>query len=300
MDTSSTFELKRGERLWRIDFSAMASPCEVLCETDDFDFARALAQFAAAEARRIDEKFSRYKAGSVVAAILESRGRSITVDDETARLLDYGEMLWRVSEGRFDLTSGILRHAWQFEEATHAPEPTRIPELMRCVGWQRLQWASPVLTLPAGMEIDFGGIGKEYAVDRVADFAARESGDPVLVNFGGDLRCTGAAPASGAWQVGIESLSQARPAREADRAEVRRARDQRRCTPRDRHRRPALRPHPRRPHRLAGGRRAALRHRRRADLLTGGQLLHPRHAPRRRRRGLPASGKPSLLGTSLT
>jgi FAD:protein FMN transferase len=207
LDTNSTFELKRDQRLWRIEFSAMASPCELLCETENLDFARALAQFAAAEARRIDEKFSRYKAGSVVAAMLESRGRSLTVDEETARLLDYGEMLWRVSEGRFDLTAGILRHAWQFEEASHAPQPERIPELMRYVGWQRLQWASPVLMLPAGMEIDFGGIGKEYAVDRVADFAARESPDPVLVNFGGDLRCTGAPPACGAWQVGIESLA---------------------------------------------------------------------------------------------
>jgi thiamine biosynthesis lipoprotein len=209
LDTNSTFELTRDKRLWRIEFSAMASPCEVLCETGDLDFARALAQYATAEARRIDEKFSRYKAGSVVAAILESRGRSITVDDETARLLDYGEVLWRISDGRFDLTSGILRHAWQFEEATHAPAPERIPELMRYVGWQRLQWTSPVLTLPAGMEVDFGGIGKEYAVDRVADWAARESRDPVLVNFGGDLRCTGTVPTSGAWRVGIESLAKA-------------------------------------------------------------------------------------------
>jgi thiamine biosynthesis lipoprotein len=218
LDTNSTFDLTRDKRLWRIEFGAMASPCEILCETEDLDFARALGAYAAAEARRIDEKFSRYKADSVVAAMLESRGRSITVDDETAKLLDYGEMLWRVSEGRFDLTSGILRHAWQFEEATQAPDPQRIPELMRYVGWQRLQWAPPVLTLPAGMEVDFGGIGKEYAVDRVADWAARESGDPVLVNFGGDLRCTGAAPASGAWQVGIESL--AKPGQPAKRIEL--------------------------------------------------------------------------------
>jgi len=185
----------------------MASPCEVLCETEDLAFARALGAYAAAEAHRIDAKFSRYKAGSVVGDILASRGGSITVDEETARLLDFGETLWRVSEGRFDLTSGILRHAWQFEEATDAPRPEHIPDLMRHVGWQRLQWTSPVLTLPVGMEIDFGGIGKEYAVDRVADWAARESRDPVLVNFGGDLRAAGAAPASGAWQVGIESLA---------------------------------------------------------------------------------------------
>ena len=49
----------------------MASPCEVLCETEDLDFARALGEFAAAEARRIDEKFSRYKPGSVIAGMLE-------------------------------------------------------------------------------------------------------------------------------------------------------------------------------------------------------------------------------------
>ena len=68
----------------------MASPCEVLCETEDLDFARSLGEFASAEARRIDGKFSRYKAGSVVAGMLEHRGQPITVDEETARLLDYG------------------------------------------------------------------------------------------------------------------------------------------------------------------------------------------------------------------
>ena len=183
----------------------MASPCEILCETEDLDFARALGEHAAAEARRIDEKFSRYKAGSVVAQILENRGRSITVDEETARLLDYGEMLWRVSEGRFDLTSGILRHAWQFEEATQAPDTKRIPELMRSVGWQRLQWAPPVLTLPAGMEIDFGGIGKEYAVDRAAKLGAEAGGVPILVNFGGDLCATGPRRKGSPWKVGIEA-----------------------------------------------------------------------------------------------
>ena len=66
-----------------------------------------------------------------------------------------------------------------------------------------------MLTLPEGMEIDFGGIGKEYAVDRVADWAAGESECPVLVNFGGDLRCTGAPPAERRLEVGIESIEHA-------------------------------------------------------------------------------------------
>ena len=80
----------------------------------------ALGDFAAARRAASTSKFSRYQAGSVVNAILASRGKRYRVDDETARLLDFGEVLWRLSEGRFDLTSGILRHAWQFEEG-----PTR-------------------------------------------------------------------------------------------------------------------------------------------------------------------------------
>jgi thiamine biosynthesis lipoprotein len=65
-----------------------------------------------------------------------------------------------------------------------------------------------MLRLPEGMEIDFGGIGKEYAVDLVVNWISTQTDCPVLVNFGGDLRCTGEPPRNGAWQVGIESIAQ--------------------------------------------------------------------------------------------
>jgi thiamine biosynthesis lipoprotein len=71
------------------------------------------------------------------------------------------------------------------------------------VGFGKLQWQSPYLLLPAGMELDFGGIGKEYAVDRAYDLLAARDGTPFLVNFGGDLRAN-RPPAHGPWQIGIE------------------------------------------------------------------------------------------------
>ena len=187
---------------------AMASPCEVICETDDAGLALRIGEYACAEAQRIDRKFSRYRRDSLVHAIHASRGRPFRVDDETARLLDYGAALWRLSEGAFDLTSGVLRYAWNFDEGPVVAEPGRIPELLERIGWQRLRWEPPFLTLPEGMEIDFGGIGKEYVVDLVADWVATQTKSAVLVNFGGDLRCTGAPPASGAWLVGIESIEE--------------------------------------------------------------------------------------------
>ncbi len=53
------------------------------------------------------------------------------------------------------------------------------------------------------MELDFGGIGKEYAVDRAFDLVAARSSTPFLINFGGDMRAS-RAPSHGPWQVGIE------------------------------------------------------------------------------------------------
>ena len=76
---------------------------------------------------------------------------------------------------------------------------------MARVGWGRAKWSRPLLQLPAGMEIDLGGIGKEYAVDRCG-VLMREAGDvAVLINFGGDLLATAAPHNRDAWKVGIES-----------------------------------------------------------------------------------------------
>jgi thiamine biosynthesis lipoprotein len=90
------------------------------------------------------------------------------VDPETALLLDYAATCHEVSEGKFDITSGALRRVWKFDGGDRVPTDSAVAEVLRHVGWQRVTWANPTLTLPAGMEIDLGGIGKEYAVDRAA------------------------------------------------------------------------------------------------------------------------------------
>lgn len=197
-----------GNHVWRGSFVAMANPCEILLETQDAALAKQLTDLAANEARRIEYKFSRYRDDSVIHAINNSAGNPVEVDSETAQLLDYGQLLWQLSEHAFDITSGILRRIWKFDAGNDPPSQHQINEYLRLIGWQRVQWQAPFITLVAGMELDFGGIGKEYAVDRVAGLLSELTTEPVLINFGGDLRAIGSLPASGAWQVGIESITQ--------------------------------------------------------------------------------------------
>lgn len=184
----------------------MASPCELLLATEDEHEAAMLTQLVADEAWRIEQKFSRYRDDNIVHAINNASGRPVEVDDETARLLDFADTCWRVSEGRFDVTSGVLRRAWRFDGSDHVPSKKEVHALRRRIGWHKVVWRRPRFMLPAGMEIDFGGIGKEYAVDRCALLVATRTASGALVNFGGDLRATGPRADGSPWQVGIEKV----------------------------------------------------------------------------------------------
>jgi thiamine biosynthesis lipoprotein len=104
----------------------------------------------------------------------------------------------------FDITSGVLRQAWKFDGSDRVPDDELVQAALRHVGWQRVLWQSGQLTLEAGMEIDFGGIGKEYAVDRAAGLVAAEFDASCLINFGGDLVITHPRTDGLPWRVGIE------------------------------------------------------------------------------------------------
>ena len=107
------------------------------------------------------------------------RGRPVAVDDETAHLLDYAATCHEISDGLFDITSGVLRRVWRFDGGDRVPDRRRRAEVLAHVGWHRVTWQRPALTLPAGMEIDLGGIGKEYAVDRAAALVAARTASAV-------------------------------------------------------------------------------------------------------------------------
>ena len=189
---------------WLGTFNAMASPCEILIDSDDEALAKRLCQLAHDETRRIEQKYSRYQADSALSKINHSNGKPVSVDDETAQLFDYAEQCWRLSQGKFDITSGVLRAAWRFDGSDRIPTAAAVIALLDRVGWQKLQWRKPQLILPAGMELDFGGIGKEYAVDRCALLCKQQSDVSVLINYGGDLYSSGPRRGDQPWLVGID------------------------------------------------------------------------------------------------
>jgi thiamine biosynthesis lipoprotein len=190
-------------------FQAMACECEIrLCLAEDGELPalQAAAQSAIDEVRRIEAKYSRYQPDSLVSRInaAAGTGRDIEVDAETGALLDFAAQLFAQSDGLFDITSGVLRRAWDFR-AARIPGQAELDALLPLVGWHKVlrQGRLVRLTLP-GMEIDFGGFGKEYAADRAMTLLAGAGQRHGFVNLGGDIRVLGPRSDGSAWRFGIQ------------------------------------------------------------------------------------------------
>lgn len=191
----------------RVDhqFIAMGGPCRLQFDSADQAAARRAVAAVEQEVHRLESKYSRYRPGSLVSRINRSAGSRtrIAIDEETAGLLGFADTLWQQSGGLFDLSAGILRRAWDFN-SSRLPSQGSIDELLPLIGWDRVDWDSSSICLPRkGMEIDFGGIVKEYACDGAA---ARLAGCGVargLIDLAGDMAAVGPGSAENPWQVGI-------------------------------------------------------------------------------------------------
>jgi thiamine biosynthesis lipoprotein len=184
----------------------MASPCEVLIETSSQKQAKQLGKIARDEALRIEHKFSRYRDDNIVHTINNGNGTAVEVDSETSRLLEFADQCFVLSDGLFDITSGVLGQVWRFDGSENIPLQSDIQILLPLVGWEKVGWQAPHIVVPEPMQIDFGGIGKEYAVDRTVSLLREATDLPFLVNFGGDLHASRAPIEQSAWLVGIEAM----------------------------------------------------------------------------------------------
>lgn len=187
----------------------MASTCEVVLDAPTLADAQRLAQLGIDEVLRIERSYSRYRPDSIVARINAAAGVDwVDCDAETLSLLNFADQLHQQSGGLFDITSGVLRRAWNFAQSkdqAQLPTTDQIDALLPLIGWAQVQRDGQRIRLPrAGMELDFGGFGKEYAADRAAALLQRTGVLHGYVNLGGDMRLMGPKPDGSPWVMGIQ------------------------------------------------------------------------------------------------
>jgi thiamine biosynthesis lipoprotein len=184
----------------------MGSPCalRLYCQSEQqFDHVN---QLCINEMARLESKYSRYLTDSIVSKINTSAGsnQTIALDDESWMLMQYADTAYQQSNGLFDVTSGVFRTLWDFKKAV-IPEQIEIEKLENKIGWHKLTLNQQAFSLPEkGMQIDFGGIVKEYAADALVTLLEFEGIQHGLIDLAGDMRAIGSHPNNYPWKIGIK------------------------------------------------------------------------------------------------
>ncbi len=201
------------QKKWQVvnfAFQAMGSPCHIqfyASSQRQIDLAKQQVNRCLA---RLEQRYSRYLSDSLISRINRSAGlgKAIPIDLETAALLAYADQCYQDSEGLFDVTSGVLRQLWSLEKTT-LPSAAELDRVLPLIGWEKVQWTEHSITLPlVGMQLDFGGIVKEYAADSVAQLLRNLEIHSGVVELGGDVKIIGAQPDGQGWPVSIRDPRQ--------------------------------------------------------------------------------------------
>lgn len=168
-----------------------------------------LAELAHQRIRTLEARWSRFEARSEISRLNRAHGgRPTIVSADTYRLVETAVSAWHRTAGRFDPTvlGAMVAGGYDrtFDELpadrSSSAEPTAAPG---CAGIV----LDPVLhavTLPTGVGLDPGGIGKGLAADMVATELLSLGAHGALVDLGGDIRVVGRGPYDGAWVVEVE------------------------------------------------------------------------------------------------
>ena len=209
MPTATLTPLQTGTAtsLRRVCWTALGTKCEVQYECADPGRATAFETEAIGWVAAFEAKYSRFRPDSLVSRINRAAGHDwVEIDAEMEEMLELCGSLYQLSRGVLDVTALPLLRIWDYKaEVPRVPSKAEIAKARNLVGWTRVQRWNQCVRLPvAGMALDFGGWGKEYAVDMVAQLAQRHGLARVLVDFGHDLCAVGAAPGKPGWHIGLE------------------------------------------------------------------------------------------------
>ncbi len=163
------------------------------------------------EARRLNEELSNYLPSSEWSRMNRLAGQepvaiSKELFDLLAACVDYS----RESDGAFDISVGPLMKVWGFYKGTgHLPHRAEVSAAMEQVGWRNIELDAARRTVrfrKPGVNLDPGGIGKGYAVDRMADILKRDGIRSALISAASSsIYAIGTPPGENGWKIAIKN-----------------------------------------------------------------------------------------------
>ncbi len=135
-----------------------------------------------------------------------SGGQPVTVSEETAEIISFALEMAQRTGGALDPTIYPVLTAWGFTtDSKQVPSQQQIAQLLEQVGYDRIQINGSELTVPDGMELDLGAVGKGYTADLVTEILRRHGVTSALISLGGNIQAIGSRPDGSDWRLGIRA-----------------------------------------------------------------------------------------------
>ena len=135
-----------------------------------------------------------------------SGGQPVTVSDETAQLVSFALDMAEQTDGAVDPTIYPVLSAWGFTtQSKQVPEEGQIASLLQNVDYGRISLEGDRLTVPDGMQLDMGAVGKGYAGDLVIEVLKEYGVESALINLGGNVQAISSRPDGNDWRLGIRA-----------------------------------------------------------------------------------------------
>lgn len=195
-----------------LTFHALGTRCRISFGAAHPAQARELTRLALVWIAKFEARYSRFLPDSLISRINAGAGGApVAIDEATEQLFGLCDQIHFLTRGAFDPATLPLLQIWNWK----APQPTlpsdaAIQAALELSGWRKVERQPGQIGLPkAGMGLDLGGIGKEFAVDQVAELLAANGAHGILVDFGADVRVIG-QPLDGrpGWHIGLDDPRQ--------------------------------------------------------------------------------------------
>ncbi len=204
------FPLTVSAQLKRFEFSEnkMGSPFNLIFYHTDSSEAISMAKNCFLIVDTLNNIFSDYSPESEVGRLAFQKDiNDIRVSDELFAMIKYSNDAWRRSGKTFDITIGALTYLWRKAKAENRfPSETEIKQAKKLTGFKNLKINRQEQTISfkkPKMQLDFGGIVKGYAAQRVVDFLKSRNVLIALADAGGDIVMSNAPLTKEGWTVAI-------------------------------------------------------------------------------------------------
>ncbi|MDZ7718539.1 MAG: FAD:protein FMN transferase [Balneolaceae bacterium] len=193
--------------LYRNGFYAMATRFYVLIPGLQDGTGDELFQKIKDEVNRIESRLSRFIEKSEISKInRDAFHADVKTDDECFEILTACKYGWEMTDGAFDITLRPLMDYWKNEEEQSEKNLQTIKE---SVGMQHVELDEEDQTVrfkTEKTELDLGGFGKGYALEKVKQMIESSAVENAFISFGeSSVLAMGEHPAGGAWKIGINN-----------------------------------------------------------------------------------------------